>query len=666
MRTTKNKLPGRACRIVSFIPALNWLSLLYIGVINANIANIICAILYCVLTFAFPSIAPLLWIVGIVHYAIVYDNIKKNNSGTAIFPSQQANSSFQRSYKQGTQNARGFSDVTISGTTEHRQAIPNRPTPNIPQVRVSFSANTSQDKFFSDMQRYVSFEGQPAAFLPFMTYWPTYDSMNKQQQAWYFFWRSQVRRGNYPETDLSYIFIHIYELLSGVGWQTPQQGYDLLVQIWSAYKGRFPTLNHYMSDWIFDFAQLHNLLYSAPFEDDSARILPSTMTDILVEQHAEDVPLKLPFALIDALCDYSLVNSKFYKDGNQDLIQEAIPRVVALADAALRKKTQKGVLATYGPNRPKKQEYYMFRSAVCPQANKKMVFTVKAYSANPKFRGYINELVRYGENTLRELRNCRGRLRGITLDDETATLVESFLKKEYGQSSIKSIEQAKKVEVSLDFESIDILREQSDAVRDALQVEEIAILAEKSLLTDVKEVTAVYVAISPEARSYLDRLEKSGWECETRPEDEASVSEINHLAEHYLGCALLVKEQNLIATEDDYRDELSYIYENPPQLPNDEGNSQLFNLSTLPSELQEFVGCLVPEQQKALHALLSCEHPESELERIAEEAMTMPQIILDDINGMAMQVLGDLIVDAMEQEPRVMDEYLTTLKKSIA
>jgi len=78
------------------------------------------------------------------------------------------------------------------------------------------------------------------------------------------------------------------------------------------------------------------------------------MTDILVAQHAKDVPRKLSFTLRDALCDYFLANSKFYKEENQDPMQEAISRVVALAGAALRKKTQKGSLATYGPNRPKK------------------------------------------------------------------------------------------------------------------------------------------------------------------------------------------------------------------------------------------------------------------------------------------------------------------------
>ena len=130
------------------------------------------------------------------------------------------------------------------------------------------------------MKKNASRKGKTAAFVPFMSYWPTYDSMNKAQQAWYFYWRSQIRQGNYIDTDLSYIFVLIYELLSGIGWQDPQEEY---------------------------------------------------------------------FSLIDALSDYSLVKSKFYKDGNQDLMHEAIPRVIALADAALRKNKQKGIVTIQPP-----------------------------------------------------------------------------------------------------------------------------------------------------------------------------------------------------------------------------------------------------------------------------------------------------------------------------
>ena len=102
-------------------------------------------------------------------------------------------------------------------------------------------------KFFTDMERNASREGKNTAFVPFMSYWPTYDSMNKAQQAWYFYWRSQIRQGNYVDTDLSYIFVSIYELLNGIGWRDPQEGYQKLMQLWAAYRKKFPSLDHYLT-----------------------------------------------------------------------------------------------------------------------------------------------------------------------------------------------------------------------------------------------------------------------------------------------------------------------------------------------------------------------------------------------------------------------------------
>ena len=515
------------------------------------------------------------------------------------------------------------------------------------------------------MKRNASREGKTAAFVPFMSYWPTYDSMNKAQQAWYFYWRSQIRQGNYLDTDLSYIFVLIYELLSGIGWQDPQEGYQKLMQLWAAYRKKFPSLDHYLTGWTFDFTQQYNLEYRLSDVDENPRLAPSVMTDILISRHAEDVPLKLNFSLIDALSDYSLVKSKFYKDGNQDLMHEAIPRVIALADAALRKNKQKGILDTYGPSSIKKQEYYAFSSAVCPQANKKTYVTVKDYSTYPELRAYIKELVRYSENNLRELRGYKGRLRGVTIDEETAKLIENFLKKEYGQQATQENEPTKK-SVTLDLEKIKTLRDDSEAVRKALGVKETNTPENKELYTDIQEVTAIYTAISPNARSLLDRLDKSTWECSAAQEDEPLIAEINRLAERYLGRALLVAEASKIIAEDDYRDELEYIYQNQPATSSEESGSKLFDSSVLTPEMKEFVDALVPVQQKALYVLITSENPQSDLETIAEEANTMPQLLLDDINALALQLMGDIIVDAADQKPQILDEYLDLLKQSVA
>ena len=74
--------------------------------------------------------------------------------------------------------------------------------------------------------------------------------------------------------------------------------------------------------------------------------LPSQLAvrDMIIDRYGEARPLKLTFALVAALCDYSITASKFYKDGNQLLMNEAVPRVVALVDAVHLKKTGRGIL----------------------------------------------------------------------------------------------------------------------------------------------------------------------------------------------------------------------------------------------------------------------------------------------------------------------------------
>ena len=114
------------------------------------------------------------------------------------------------------------------------------------------------------MKKFEDKVGIKAPFVPFMQYWPTYDSMDRRQKAWYFYWRNEVRNGRYPDTDLSYIFVHIYEILSGCGWKEANVGYNQLIMLWEAYKERFPKLDNYLFDWTHDFAQLHNLDYWAP------------------------------------------------------------------------------------------------------------------------------------------------------------------------------------------------------------------------------------------------------------------------------------------------------------------------------------------------------------------------------------------------------------------
>lgn len=592
-----------------------------------------------------------------------------------------------------------FSDVVVSGGEEKSQAIPARPAPAQPSNKLvssgitvtittksttddedldfdfddSYSDYTYNGKFIKDMQKYKDKAGDEVPFVPFMQYWPTYDSMDRHQKAWYFYWRNEVRNDRYPDTDLSYIFVHIYELLSGCGWNTADDGYAQLMKLWQSYGDRFPKLDSYLYDWTYDFALLHDLDYIAPEKADTHVPSQLALRDLLIDRHSEDKPLKLPFALIDALCDYSIVGSKFYKDGNQLLMHEAIPRVVALADAALLKKKGKGILAAYGPNRTRKQNYYAFQSAVCPNANRRVDVSVKAYTSSQKLRGYINELVRYAENVLREINGYRGRLRGVELDAETAALVSGFLKKEYSIKKRTVATPREKVEVHLDITAIETLRAQSNAVRDALEVLDDPTPA-TNLLTDLEEITALINMLSGNARAFLYELFAVEWNTAVTSNNKAHADEINRAANQYLARALLVIENNHYIVEDDYRDEVEHIFKTNPGIidrcseEHDDVESVpasthvFFDATRLSEELERMIAALTSVQQEALWAIVTQSDPQERLNALADEAMIMPEMLIDEINDIASQQIDDILIDTFDDTLCVLEQYEQELK----
>lgn len=582
-----------------------------------------------------------------------------------------------------------FTDVLVSGSEEKSQIIP-RIDINVQQAKkisdsigsIIIKTNISDDRltfgfdddyrygsnFAKDMAKLEDKIGDKAPFVPFMQYWPSYDSMNRQQKNWYFYWRTQVRQSVYLKTDLSYIFVHIYELLSGFGWKNPEDGYNQLLALWTTYRDEHPKLDHYLLNWLFDFAQLHNLEYRIPDCSDVSLPYQLAIRDILIDAHSNETPLKLSFALIDALCDYSLVNSKFYKEGHQLLMNEAIPRVVSLADAMLIKNKGKGILEIYGPKRTKQQSYYAFQSANCINANKRINVSVKGYTSSQKLRSYINELVRYAENVLRELYGSRGRLRGVELDDETAKIVKSFLIKEYSPKKTPA-ETPKKSEVKLDFSNINELRNQSDAVRDALEVSDDS-AEPKELLTDIDVVKTIFGLIPQYCRSLIDELHSNSWELNYDSLIQPSVDKINEISLKYLACAILVVEENYLILEDDYRDEFEFIYNHLDEFEcgdeiNESDNGSRFTADVLSGELKQLIETLSPIQQTIICVVLNRVNISSQLEEIANAELSMPEILIDEINDISSQIIGDILIDTFSDEICVLEQYENELKDAM-
>ena len=151
----------------------------------------------------------------------------------------------------------------------------------------------------------------------FNMYYPYYQHMGYDYLRTYFTWRTKVRQGEIKSISLSYIFLYIYELLSGIGVSDPTDGLDKLLVIWNTFSKEYPTIEKYLPKWLKDY----HIYYE----------LPNSFSEF-VEKHSmqkyysltllfdENVENKLE--LWNGISGYDVTKSKFYNDGNEKLLSD--------------------------------------------------------------------------------------------------------------------------------------------------------------------------------------------------------------------------------------------------------------------------------------------------------------------------------------------------------
>lgn len=197
---------------------------------------------------------------------------------------------------------------------------------------------TTEGQFVTRAKELVEKTEDSALFVPFKSYWPTYGHMTGTQSRWYFYWRNEVRQGRYLKTDLSYIFLHVYELINGVGWTDPNDGYRQLNLIWEAYRESYKRLDQYLGGWIADFSFVHHLDVPLSIIVARSRGLAGDLAELELMRGLTTAPEQLTFAVLTAMSDYDISKSKFYIGEGKEALEQYIPQVVALINAYVTRK----------------------------------------------------------------------------------------------------------------------------------------------------------------------------------------------------------------------------------------------------------------------------------------------------------------------------------------
>ncbi|MEK5416957.1 TerB N-terminal domain-containing protein [Paenibacillus sp. FSL L8-0708] len=448
--------------------------------------------------------------------------------------------------------------------------------------------STTEGQFVTRAKELVEKTEDTALFVPFKSYWPTYGHMTGTQSRWYFYWRNEVRQGRYLKTDLSYIFLHVYELINGVGWTDPNDGYRQLNLIWEAYRESYKRLDQYLGGWIADFSFVHHLDVPLSIIVARSRGLAGDLAELELMRGLTTAPEQLTFAVLTAMSDYDISKSKFYIGEGNEALEQYIPQVVALINAYVTRKHGSNLVEMFPPGPAVMRERYLFRSAVYDISlyGYSVLIPVVRISKSPPLRSLITRLFRLTENKLRELMGYRGRLKGINVDADMDDLITRFLKREY----LKETQEDKGPTVVIDPEKLKRLQSDSEIVRTMLTVE---------------------------------NMDEQDYEAS---ELEATIGEIDPIQD---------SKEELLPVE---------VIEEAQAV-------------SIGSEAEQFANALSPLQREALLALLD-EDGSQALLKLAAANGTMSELLIDEINEIAMDILGDLIIEGED----IVEEYISMLR----
>lgn len=117
----------------------------------------------------------------------------------------------------------------------------------------------ARPKVFHELAlKMADFDDDAEQIVPFQHYYPVYQDMTIAQMRSYFTLRHQLRLGKHPEMSTSYLFVYIYETLMQVGVGSPEEGYEILQELASAYSDD-AAVKRYLKLWMRDYVVYYDL-----------------------------------------------------------------------------------------------------------------------------------------------------------------------------------------------------------------------------------------------------------------------------------------------------------------------------------------------------------------------------------------------------------------------
>lgn len=518
-----------------------------------------------------------------------------------------------------------------------------------PSIGFSISYGSSKTNFFKEAQRFRTKEEGQVNHVPFKCYWPTYGDMNGWQQQWYFYWRAQARRNNFLPTDLSYIFVHVYEILNLVETPDPVQAAGRIHALWLHYRRTYPKIDNYLPDWGGDLLAVKSggtnaLAWWENLLEVEGLKIPDPIVNTIVEKALRTNGLdNLPYKIWALLSDYQPRN-KFYQKHNVDhYVDLSYEKAIKVANAFYVNTTNKSLIDQFVSNQTRNYEKTAFTSALIgfQYPNVIRLASGRDYAGSSRLANNITSIMKYAENLLRKQLKFSAKLSGIEIHPDLAKQLDAAFR-----VAVPQPKQPEPIRITLDHERVASLHEESRIVSDMLATSQEN--AAKELLTDLEEMRLLWKELGNIERLLLAGLLSQEFTntFQIQKAYELDVEKvggmlgtINTKALTTLGDKLIYENDDRLTLAEDFLDELEVVVRETPPIRD---LSSANDVETIDPWTQLF-DKLEPMEVAVVKMLgQSGKLAESEIDQLAREHNAMGNAVMDLLNEKAQESLNHL------------------------
>ncbi|MFA6948467.1 MAG: TerB N-terminal domain-containing protein [Eubacteriales bacterium] len=276
------------------------------------------------------------------------------------------------------------------------------------------------NKFRADALRLFDAEHGECYPAQFFSYMPQYAQLGPAHRSWYLWWRSNIRRGVWLETDYSYILLYIYEIINLPDKIPPEEGVRLLCRVWQAYREKYTKLDPFMTELVCDYCLANRL--SAPFGILSEKIVASAQKISRFREFYTRCDAENPITdlLLTQSSGYDYHSSRFYTDDTAALFDRHIRGALrAVLDTENTADTVRTQTARYTRD--------IYNNALCVCGVKRCIdIEFLSLTRSQELKCMVTGAVKYAENNIRRLIKVSSKYKVTGLSNAAISAIDKY------------------------------------------------------------------------------------------------------------------------------------------------------------------------------------------------------------------------------------------------